>query len=135
MSYMERSVFTKSCFAQVYNTTSWGYTSTPDTLTETWLTSSGNGATFTGGGYTFGFLQSANLAYALGAVEIGSASEDRFTHGMYLDIARDSSTRTASDDQAVNYGASLVHYRGAFLSGYWGNYASSSRFNVIRMES
>ena len=135
MSYMERSALTKSCFAQVYNTANWTYTSTPNTLTETWLTSSGNGATFTGGGYVFGFLQSISTAYAMGSLEIGSASEDRWTHGKYLDIARSSGTRTACDDQAVNYGTSLVHYKGSVYASYWGTYNSTSRFNVMRMES
>lgn len=135
MSYMERSVFTKSCFAQVYNTTNWTYTTNPNTLTETWLTSSGNGATFTGGGYTFGFLQATNASYALGAVQLGSANESRFTHGMYIDINLSSGTRTIMDDQAVNYGTSLQHYKGPVYSDYWGSYLPSSRFNVIRMES
>ena len=135
MSYMERSSHTKSCFAQVYNTANWSYTSAPNTLTESWLTASGNGATFTGGGYTFGFLQSTSAAYSLASLEIGSANTPRWQHGKYLDIARNSSTRTVSDDQAVNYGTSLVHYKGVVWYSYWGAYNSSSRFNVIRMES
>ncbi|MGA0206431.1 MAG: hypothetical protein ACO3LT_01440 [Ilumatobacteraceae bacterium] len=135
MSYMERSVFTESCFAQVYNTANWSYTSTPNTLTETWLTSSGNGAIFSGGGYVFGFLQATASSYAMGSVELGSANEARFTHGQYLDIAQSSSTRTHCDDQVINYGTSLQHYQGVVYFTFWGTYLNTSRFNVIRMES
>ena len=132
MSYTQRNTSNKSPFAMTYNTSTWNSTTSPDTATQTWLTSAGNGFNFTGSGYVFGFLVAEPTTLA--AVTLGSNNNPRFTWGEFTQTDSSAATRTQSDDMCIYYGSSTKHYQGSIYYSSWGSYSNTSRFNVIRME-
>ena len=132
MSYLQRTALAESPFAQTYNTGTWNVSTSPNTATSpNWMSASGNGHSFTGSGYIFGFVfPTSNV---LGALGVGSSSAAQYTRGITID-ASTSSTRIMSDDMAIGYASDTKHYQ---ISGYsfpWPSYTADSRFNVIRME-
>lgn len=134
MSYTQRNTTDKSPFAMTYHTSTWNISTSPNTATQTWLTSSGNGFTFTGSGYVFGFLV-AEPYQNLAAVKLGDTNNPRFTWGEFIETTNHSGTRSQSDDMCIYYGNNTKHYQGAVYHTYWNSYSNTSRFNVIRMES
>ena len=134
MSYTQRSTTDKSPFAMTYHTSTWNISTSPNTTTQTWLTSSGNGFTFTGSGYVFGFLV-AEPYQNLAAVKLGDTNNPRFTWGEFIETTNSSGTRSQSDDMCIYYGNNTKHHQGAVYHTYWNSYSNTSRLNVIRMES
>ena len=130
MSFLQRTS-TDTPFAMTYNTGTWTYLNRPNTKTETWLTTSGtNGYSFTGKGYVFGFM-SATVS-SLGQLEIGDSSgTPRYQNGFY--VGYPNTSRTASDDEAIDYASTTEHYRGTQAA--WGTYSANSRISVIRIEA
>lgn len=133
MAYIQRTISNKSPFAMTYNTNAWNISTSPNTATQTWLTSSGNGFNFTGAGYVFGFLV-AEQNQNLGAVSLGSSGNPRFTWGEFIEITINSGKRTEGDDMCIYYGDNTNHYQGSVYFNYWNSYRNTSRFNIIRME-
>ena len=93
MSYTQRNTTDKSPFAMTYHTSTWNISTSPNTATQTWLTSSGNGFTFTGSGYVFGFLV-AEPYQNLAAVKLGDTNNPRFTWGEFIETTNHSGTRS-----------------------------------------
>lgn len=133
MSYIQRKRDTESPFSQTYNTATWNVSTSPNTTTSpNWMTSNGNGYSFTGNGYVFGFIQpsSGNSIAGLG---IGSSNPAYYTRGMLLDNSG-STLGAMNDDMCINYSNNTKHYHFNQYFGSAPSYTASSRFNVIRME-